>query len=99
MAHVKKDDEVTVLSGRERGNSGKIREVVDERAVVEGLQMIKRHTKRSQDNPQGAIVEREGTIHLSNLMLKETYDARRAAKGVASSAPPEAPAEEEKAEA
>jgi len=97
MAHVKKGDEVMVLSGRERGNSGKIREVLGERAIVEGLQMIKRHTKRSQENPQGAIVEREGTIHLSNLMKKEAYDARRVAKGTAKAAPAVA-AEEEKAE-
>ena len=97
--HVKKGQEVVVLSGRERGNSGKIREIITgtERAIVEGLQMIKRHTKRSQDNPQGAIVKREGTIHLSNLMAKEEYEARRARKGVA--VREEAPAAEEKAEA
>ena len=72
---VKKGSEVVVISGSSRGGSGKVREIIDERVVVEGLQMIKRHTKRSQQNPQGAIVEREGTIHISNLMLEERWKA------------------------
>jgi large subunit ribosomal protein L24 len=45
--------------------------------------MIKRHLKKSQEHPQGAIVEREGSIHISNLMLKTRHDARRARKGAA----------------
>lgn len=72
---VKKGSEVVVISGSSRGGSGKVREIIGERVVVEGLQMIKRHTKRSQENPQGAIVEREGTIHISNLMLEERWKA------------------------
>jgi large subunit ribosomal protein L24 len=51
-----------------------------QRAVVEGLNMIKRHTRRSQANPNGAIIEREGSIHISNLMRAELYDARQKAK-------------------
>jgi hypothetical protein len=50
--------------------------------------MIKRHTKKNQANPKGAIIEREGTVHISNLMLAEKYDARAAARAAA--APPEA---------
>jgi large subunit ribosomal protein L24 len=71
--HVKKGDEVVVLAGKEKGKRGKIIAVFPkkERAIVEGLQMIKRHTRKSQQNPNGAIVEREGTIHLSNLMKAE----------------------------
>jgi large subunit ribosomal protein L24 len=71
--HVKKGDEVIVLSGKEKGKRGKIIAVFPkkERAIVEGLQMIKRHTRKNQQNPNGAIVEREGTIHLSNLMRAE----------------------------
>jgi large subunit ribosomal protein L24 len=71
--HVKKGDEVLVLAGRERGKRGKIIAVFPKqhRAIVEGLQLIKRHTRKSQQNPQGAIIEREGTIHLSNLMKSE----------------------------
>ncbi|HXR08753.1 MAG TPA: KOW motif domain-containing protein, partial [Candidatus Acidoferrum sp.] len=59
------------------------------RAVVEGLHMIKRHTKKNQAHPQGAIVEREGTVHLSNLMLAEKFDARAAARAAAPTAAPE----------
>jgi large subunit ribosomal protein L24 len=72
-AHVKKGDEVVVLAGNEKGKRGKIIAVFPkrERAIVEGLQMIKRHTRKSQQHPNGAIVEREGTIHLSNLMKAE----------------------------
>ncbi|HXB59613.1 MAG TPA: 50S ribosomal protein L24 [Candidatus Acidoferrales bacterium] len=72
-AHVKKGDEVVVLAGKEKGKRGKIIAVFPkrERAIVEGLQMIKRHTRKNQQNPNGAIVEREGTIHLSNLMKSE----------------------------
>jgi large subunit ribosomal protein L24 len=53
---------------------------------VEGVKMIKRHTRKSQDNPQGAIVEREGTVHLSNLMKAELFDARAAKRGSAPAA-------------
>jgi large subunit ribosomal protein L24 len=80
--HVKKDDEVVVIAGRALGQRGKILRIVSkkDRAVVEGLHMIKRHTKKNQAHPQGAIVEREGTVHLSNLMLAEKFDARAAAR-------------------
>ena len=76
--HIKKGDEVVVLSGTEKGKRGKIIEIISrkERAIVEGLKMIKRHTRKNQANPQGAIVEREGTIHVSNLMLAATFDER-----------------------
>jgi large subunit ribosomal protein L24 len=75
--HVKKGDQVVVLAGAEKGKRGKIISVSPKkgRAIVEGLKMIKRHTRKSQQNPQGAIVEREGTIHLSNLMKAEVFDA------------------------
>lgn len=76
--HVKKGDQVVVLAGAEKGKRGKIISVNPKkcRAIVEGLKMIKRHTRKSQQNPQGAIIEREGTIHLSNLMKAELFDAR-----------------------
>jgi large subunit ribosomal protein L24 len=76
--HVKKGDEVVVLAGKEKGKRGKIIAVSPkkQRAIVEGLQMIKRHMRKSQQHPQGAIVEREGTIHISNLMKAELFDAR-----------------------
>jgi large subunit ribosomal protein L24 len=78
--HVKKGDEVVVLAGREKGKRGKIIAVVarKERVIVEGVQMIKRHTRKSQQHPQGAIVEREGSIHVSNVMTAANFDARAA---------------------
>jgi large subunit ribosomal protein L24 len=71
--HVKRGDQVVVLSGKSKGKRGKIIAVFPkkQRAIVEGLQMIKRHTRKSQQHPNGAIVEREGTIHISNLMKAE----------------------------
>ena len=67
--HVKKGDDVVVLAGKEKGKRGKIIAVLSKksRVIVEGVQMIKRHTAKSQQHPQGAIVEREGTIHISNV--------------------------------
>ena len=71
--HVKKGDLVYVISGEDRGESGKIIDVFPktERVVVEGLNMIKKHVRKNQDQPQGEIVEREGTIHWSSVMLAE----------------------------
>jgi len=76
--HVKKGDEVVVLAGKEKGKRGKIIAVSPQKArvIVEGLQLIKRHMRKSQQHPQGAIVEREGTIHISNVMKAELFDAR-----------------------
>jgi large subunit ribosomal protein L24 len=81
--HVKKGDEVVVLSGKENGKRGRIIAVnrKDSRAIIEGLNLIKRHTRKNQQNPQGAIVEREGTIHLSKLMKAEAFDARASKRG------------------
>ena len=76
--HVKKDDEVVVIAGSELGKRGKILEIKPKlgRAIVEGLKIIKRHTKKNQQNQQSSIVEKEGSIHLSNLMLASIYDER-----------------------
>ena len=75
--HVKKGDQVTVISGKEKGKSGKIIAVLTEkqRVVVEGLQMIKKHVKKSQSNPNGAILDREGSIHISNVKKTEAVAA------------------------
>ena len=79
--HVKKGDEVVVLAGKEKGKRGKIIAVSPkkQRVIVEGLQMIKRHTRKSQQHPQGAIVEREGTIHISNVKKAERVEQPAAA--------------------
>jgi large subunit ribosomal protein L24 len=81
--HVKKGEEVVVLAGKEKGKRGKIIAVLrkKQRVIVEGAQMIKRHMRKSQQHPQGAIVEREGTIHLSNVMRVDQFDARAAKRG------------------
>jgi large subunit ribosomal protein L24 len=78
MAHVKKGDEVVVIAGSSKGKRGRIIEVLTrkDRAIVEGACTIKRHTRKSQQHPNGAIVEREGTIHISNLMKAELFDAK-----------------------
>ncbi|HEY6071144.1 MAG TPA: 50S ribosomal protein L24 [Chthoniobacterales bacterium] len=71
--HVKKGDEVEVISGNFKGSSGKILEVLPkkQRVLVEGVRIIKKHLRKSQDNPQGKIAEREGPIHISNVRLIE----------------------------
>ena len=86
--HVKKGDEVVVLAGREKGKRGRIISILarKDRVIVEGVQLIKRHTRKSQQHPQGAIVEKEGSIHLSNVMAAANYDAR-AAKHAPATAP------------
>ena len=83
--HVKKGDEVVVISGTERGKRGKVISVLtgNDSVIVEGIKMIKRHTRKNQQNPQGAIVEREGSVHLSNVMLAEKFDAGASRRGTA----------------
>jgi large subunit ribosomal protein L24 len=80
--HVKRGDPVVVISGSHRGKQGKILEILGEksRARVEGVAMMKRHTKKSTEHPQGAIVEREGSVHISNLMLQSVFDASKRKK-------------------
>ena len=86
--HVKKGDEVVVIAGSERGKRGKILAIVPskERVVVEGVRIVKRHTRKSQQNPQGAIVEREGSLHLSKVMLASRFDERASRRGTAAKA-------------
>ena len=68
---IKKGDKVLILSGNERGKSGKVLKVFPgkSRAIVEGLNFIKRHSRPSSKNQQGGIIEKEAPIHLSNLRL------------------------------
>ncbi|MGH7386534.1 MAG: 50S ribosomal protein L24 [Candidatus Rokuibacteriota bacterium] len=71
IAHVRKGDTVMVVAGKERGKKGKVLRVIPEkgRVVVERINMIKKHQKPTQKLRQGGIIEREGAIHLSNVML------------------------------
>ncbi len=81
--HVKKGEEVMIIAGTEKGKKGRIIEVLTkkQRVIVEGAKMIKRHLRKSQQHPNGAIVEREGTIHISNVMKVADYEARAARHG------------------
>ena len=69
--HVKTGDTVIVIAGKEKGKKGKVIATYPkrDRVVVEGLNMVKRHTKPSQNNPQGGIITKEAAIHVSNVML------------------------------
>ena len=69
--HVKKNDIVKVIAGKDRGKTGKILKVFPkkERVIIEGVNLVKRHTRPNQQNPQGGIVEKEAAIHASNVML------------------------------
>ena len=71
--HVKKGDQVEVISGNFRGSQGKILAVIQskQRVLIEGVRIIKKHLRKSQDNPSGKIAEREGPIHISNVKLIE----------------------------
>jgi large subunit ribosomal protein L24 len=77
--HVKRNDEVVVIAGSHKGKSGKVLEILaaKSRARIEGVAMMKRHLKKSQENPNGAIVEREGSVHVSNLQLKTRFEASK----------------------
>ncbi|MFQ5798947.1 MAG: 50S ribosomal protein L24 [Bacteroidota bacterium] len=68
---IRKNDSVMVMSGNARGKTGKVLKVFQEsdRVIVEGVNIIKRHTRPSQKNPQGGIVQKEATVHASNVMV------------------------------
>ena len=69
MPHVKKGDTVLILAGADRGKTGRILRVIPEkdRVVVEGVNVIKKHSRPTQRNPKGGIVEKEAPIHISNV--------------------------------
>lgn len=86
--HVKRGDDVVVIAGTEKGKRGKIIRVQTrkQRVIVEGVKMIKRHQRKSQQHPQGQIVEREGSIHVSNVMRADRHDARAARRSAPATA-------------
>ena len=69
--HIKKGDTVIILTGESRNQKGRVLEVdrVKERAIVEGMNMVSKHTKPNAKSPQGGIVKQEAPVHISNLML------------------------------
>ena len=80
--HVKKGDEVQVISGNHRGATGKILQVLPKKqqVLIEGVRLIKKSVRKSQDNPNGAIVTREGPIHISNVKIVEATRPKRTKK-------------------
>ena len=69
--NIKKNDSVIVISGNSKGKAGKVLKVFreHERAIIEGVNMIKRHSRPSQRNPQGGIIQKAAPIHVSNIMI------------------------------
>ncbi len=67
--HIKRGDTVMVLAGNDRGKSGKVLSVKEQRAVVEGVNMVSKSTKPNAKNTQGGIVKQEAAVHVSNLQL------------------------------
>jgi large subunit ribosomal protein L24 len=69
--HIKRDDIVRVLSGKDRGSEGRVLVVYPQtqRAIVEGANLVSKHMRPTQENPNGGIIEQEAPIHISNLML------------------------------
>ena len=72
--HIKKGDTVRVIAGNSKGSEGKVIEVLiaKNRAIVEGVNMVSKHSKPNAANPQGGIVKREASVHISNLMVVDS---------------------------
>ena len=71
MQRVRKNDQVVVIAGKDRGTRGRVLKILRDRdrVIVEGVNRVKRHQKPTQKNAQGGIIEKEGTIHISNVAL------------------------------
>ena len=71
--HVKRGDTVEVIAGNHRGASGKVLQVIPGKAqvIIEGVRMITKHQRKTQENPNGAVIKREGPLHISNVKLVE----------------------------
>lgn len=78
---IKRGDEVVVIAGSQKGKRGKVLQVLPskERLVIEGVAMMKHHTRKT-DKAEGGIVEREGSVHYSNVMKAADFDAKHASK-------------------
>lgn len=81
--HIKKGDKVIVIAGNHKGESGEIQEVNIQklRAIVTGVNLTARHNKPTSENPQGGIVKKEGSIHISNLMVIDPSTGKPARTG------------------
>jgi len=76
---VKKGDTVVVLCGNDRGKSGRVLAAYPrkEKVLVEGVRVVHKSLRKSQDNPKGGIITKEAPIHISNVMLQSKFDGRR----------------------
>ncbi|MCP5468509.1 MAG: 50S ribosomal protein L24 [Deltaproteobacteria bacterium] len=81
---IRKNDQVVVITGKNKGQHGRILKVIPEksRVIVEKVNMVKKHTKPTQNNPRGGIVEREASIHISNVMLLDPKSNKPTRVGV-----------------
>ena len=101
--HVKTGDYVLVIAGNEKNGKGKILQVIPDKqqVIIEGVRMIKKHARKSQDRPDGGIIELEGPIHISNVKKIDAPKAKKTAKKATKKAAKKAakPAEEVVSEA
>jgi large subunit ribosomal protein L24 len=76
--NIKKGDNVQVMTGVDKGKTGKVVEIITEkyRAIVEGVNIVHKHTKPSTNSPQGGIIQKEASIHMSNLMIVDPSEGK-----------------------
>ena len=74
---IKREQEVVVIAGSHRGKRGKVLEIMgNDRVLVEGVNMITKYERKTQENPEGSSIQREASIHYSNVMLAEKFDTK-----------------------
>ena len=81
---IRRGDRVMVIAGRDRGKTGDVLKVLreKERILVQGVQMVKKHQRPTQENPQGQIIEKEASIHVSNVMHLDPNDQKPTRVGI-----------------
>ena len=78
---IKREQEVVVIAGSHKGKRGKVLEVIgNDRVLVEGVNMFTKYERKTQENPEGSSIQREASIHYSNVMLAEKFDAKAKSK-------------------
>lgn len=78
---IKREQEVVVIAGSHKGKRGKVLEVMgNDRVLVEGVNMITKYERKTQENPEGSSIQREASIHYSNVMLAEKFDTKAKTK-------------------
>ena len=74
---IKREQEVIVIAGSHKGKRGKVLEIMgNDRVLVEGVNMITKYERKTQENPEGSSIQREASIHYSNVMLAEKFDTK-----------------------